>query len=103
MFFVDLPNQKEREGILSIMNARYGTSHDTAMSGQMEGWTGAEIEKFCVSSLYDGDREAFAQIKPIYLQNREKIEKAREWARFNARLASGNGQEACEAGRRLKI
>ncbi len=55
----------------------------------MDGWTGAEIEKFVVASIYDGTDEAFAQTKPIFYQNREKIEKAREWARFNARLANG--------------
>ena len=102
VFFVDLPSDSERKEILSIMNARYGTDFDLSLTSRMEGWTGAEIEKFVISAIYDGEDEAFANTKPIYLQNREKIEKAREWARYNARLANGNGQVQ-KSGRKLRI
>lgn len=89
IFFLDLPSGDERSAILSIMNARYHTDLDEGLTTRMDGWTGAEIEKFVVASIYDGRDEAFAQTKPIFHQNREKIEKAREWAKFNARLANG--------------
>jgi len=101
IFFVDLPSLEERQEILLIMNKRYNTELSVDICSKMEGWTGAEIEKFVVSSIYDGVDEAFANIKPIYHQNRDKIEKAREWARFNARLANGNGKTE-KKGRRIK-
>jgi len=102
IFFVDLPSFDERQEILSIMNKRYNTDLSLDLCAKMEGWTGAEIEKFVVSSIYDGVDEAFANIKPIYHQNRDKIEKAREWARYNARLANGNGKTEARKGRRIR-
>jgi len=102
VFFVDLPSQSERQEIFSIMNQRYRTDFDPSLASKMEGWTGAEIEKFVISAIYDGEDEAFTNVKPIYLQNREKIEKAREWAKFNARLANGDGQ-AQKSGRKIKM
>ena len=102
IFFVDLPSLDERQEILSIMNKRYNTNLSLDVCSKMEGWTGAEIEKFVIASIYDGVDEAFQNIKPVYHQNREKIEKAREWARFNARLANGNGK-AEKKGRRIAI
>ncbi len=88
IFFLDLPSAEERIAILTIMNTRYKTDIDNSFIERMDGWTGAEIEKFVVASIYDGLDEALVQTKPIIHQNREKIEKAREWARFNARLAN---------------
>jgi len=102
IFFVDLPSLEERQEILGIMNVRYHTDLPLDLCHKMEGWTGAEIEKFVVASIYDGVDEAFANVKPIYYQNREKIEKAREWAKYNARLANGNGKAEAK-GRRLKV
>ena len=103
IFFVDLPSLEERQEILSIMNTRYHTDLSLDLCTKMEGWTGAEIEKFTIASIYDGVDEAFANIKPIYHQNKEKIEKAREWARYNARLANGNGKTEVKEKRRITI
>ncbi len=102
VFFVDLPSKEERREILAIMNRKYGTNFDLSLADRMDGWTGAEIEKFVISAIYDGVDEAFANIKPIYLQNREKIEKAREWARYNARFANGSEQKS-QSGRKIKL
>jgi len=103
IFFVDLPSLGERQEILGIMNARYGTNLSLDLCTHMEGWTGAEIEKFVIACIYDGEDEAFSNIKPIYHQNREKIEKAREWARYNARLANGNDKDGIKKERRIAI
>jgi len=102
IFFVDLPSEQERTEILKIMNSRYNTNLPLNLCSRMEEWTGAEIEKFVIASVYDGVDEAFANIKPIYHQNREKIEKAREWAKFNARLANSS-QDELKKERRIKI
>lgn len=93
IFFVDLPDTAERREILRIMNARYKTDIPVDLVERMEGWTGAEIEKFVISSIYDGIEDAFSNIKPVFHQNREKIERAREWAKFNARTANGYEQD----------
>jgi len=103
VFFVDLPSVRERTAILSIMNRRYNADLPSNLVSRMDGWTGAEIEKFVVASIYDGLEEAFANIKPIYCQNRDKIEKAREWAKYNARPANDNGQNGLNNDRRIKI
>ena len=88
IFFVDVPSFSERCRILEIMNARYGTSVDDKYMVKAENWTGAEIEKFVKSSIYDGDEFAFDNVHPIYDQNRVIIEKARDWAKVNARRAN---------------
>lgn len=88
IFFVDLPSVEERKAILSIMNRRYNAQHDLDLVSHMEGWTGAEVEKFVKNSIYDGPQKAFSNIKPIYHQNREIIDKARRWAQTNAIYAN---------------
>lgn len=84
IFFVDLPSLEERKAIISIMNRRYHAQHELDLASHMEGWTGAEIEKFVKNSIYDGHQKAFSHIKPIYSQNRNVIENARRWAQSNA-------------------
>lgn len=84
IFFVDLPSLEERKAILSIMNRRYNAQHDLDLVSHMEGWTGAEIEKFVRNSIYDGPQKAFSHIKPIYSQNKQVIENARRWAQSHA-------------------
>lgn len=88
VFLVDFPSENERKQILSIMNKKYKTTIPESYISKMNQWTGAEIEKFCIDSVYDGTEEAFINIKPLALQNKEIIEKAREWAKWNARSAN---------------
>lgn len=96
VFFMDMPSLAERKEILTIMNKRYGTEIDIDLTEKMEGWTGAEIEKFVKASVYDGVDHSLESTKPIYHQNKDKIEKAREWAERNARIAN---EEVFEAGK----
>jgi len=89
VFFVDVPNTIERREIIAIMNGRYGTTFDVKVwAGKCEGWTGAEIEKFVIASIYDGEDSALDAVHPIYQQNREIIDKLRDWAKANARCAN---------------
>jgi SpoVK/Ycf46/Vps4 family AAA+-type ATPase len=88
VFFLDLPNDAERRDILKIMNARYSAEIPLYATQTMAGWTGAEIEKFVIASIYDGHAEAHRNMKPISIQNAGTIERAREWARNNARPAT---------------
>jgi len=93
IFFVDLPSLEERKEILKIMNQKYNTDIPLQLAEKMENWTGAEIEKFVITSVFDGIEEALSSIKPIYKQNKEAIEKLRNWARSNARIANKHPQE----------
>jgi len=89
LFFIDLPSSEERKEILGIMNKRYNTNieYDNTLDKATENWTGFEVEKFVKDFIYDG-KQAIPNIKPLYLQNKEKIDSARRWAKENARLSS---------------
>lgn len=102
VFFVDFPTCEERKDIIRIMNKKYSVQIPIEWANKMENWTGAEIEKLAFSSIYDGLEEAFNSIKPIYHQCQASIEKAREWAKFNARLANGSSTGE-KKERRIKI
>lgn len=103
VFFVDLPSEEERKEILQIMNKKYNANIDPVLVSEMEGWTGAEIEKFVISSIYDGVEDALHNIKPIFHQSRDKIEKARQWAMHNARLANSIEPQQKNKNRKINI
>jgi hypothetical protein len=87
VFFLDLPTESERIDILEFMEHK----HNTELAGilpSFEGWSGAEIEKFIIASMYEGAESAAENIHPVYEQNKESIDKARTWARSNARPAN---------------
>jgi len=102
IFFVDLPNEKERVEIINIMNKRYNTSLNGELAAKAEGWTGAEIEKFVVASIYEGEEEAYKNIKPISQQNAAILEKARDWAKFNCRPANTQIVEKETGSRKIR-
>ena len=101
IFFVDLPNSEERVEILKIHNAKYKANIPESWAGRLENYTGAEIEKICKSSLYEGPEKAFSLTKTIYMQNRGAIDKMRNWARANARHASTEMAEVTNVARKL--
>jgi AAA+ superfamily predicted ATPase len=90
-FFIDLPTKSERADILDFMVRKYGLDPAELSNGNtpsMNNWSGAEIEKLVKGALYDGADIAAHNVHPIYEQNREAIDRARIWARANARPAS---------------
>ena len=89
IFFVDVPSLQERKQILDIMNKKYKTKIPLEKAELMDGWTGAEIEKFVRNSIFDGEDVAFKNIKPLFYQNKE-IQKGREWAMHNALFANSD-------------
>jgi SpoVK/Ycf46/Vps4 family AAA+-type ATPase len=103
IFFIDLPTEKERVEIINIMNKRYKTKLNGNLAAKTQGWTGAEIEKFVVASIYEGEEEAFVNVKPISQQNAAILEKAREWAKFNARGANSKDVTVKAEGRKIKV
>ncbi len=83
IFFMDLPGKEERKEILAIHKKKYNSDLDYSKV-DTSGWTGAEIEKMVKNSLFDGVEIAASNIRPIAIQNKEKIDRARDWARYNA-------------------
>jgi SpoVK/Ycf46/Vps4 family AAA+-type ATPase len=113
-FFVDLPNQAEREAIWRIQVARYGRKPERFDVGQLakitDGLTGAEIEQAFIDALYTG----FAQGKeptdlgismvlnesiPLSKLMGEQIQGLRKWAKGRARPATTLEQE--RTGRKI--
>ncbi len=103
LFFVDLPQQPERESIWSIQIAKHGRhpkEYDLAqLAKATEGLTGSEIEQAFIESLY----QAFAvheeptdltiaqvlnDLVPLSKLMSEQITNLRTWARGRARMAT---------------
>jgi SpoVK/Ycf46/Vps4 family AAA+-type ATPase len=88
IFFVDIPNLPEREEIIEIMNQRYGSEIPLEYAGELQGWTGAEIEQLAKDSLFDGLEVAFKTIVPLSRTMKEDITALQEWAKTRARKAN---------------
>jgi SpoVK/Ycf46/Vps4 family AAA+-type ATPase len=100
IFFIDLPEQKEREEIFAIhlkKRKREPSAFDlTALGHATKSFSGAEIEQVVVASLYvafDLDREltqddlmaeAKAQV-PLSVMMSEEIDELRTWAQMRTR------------------
>jgi len=105
LFFVDLPNERERAEVLSAalrQHGRGGAGLDVAAisSSATAGFTGAEIAALVPDALYtafaDGERAinaadllaAARATVPLAKTAAEKIEAVRRWAQGRARPAS---------------
>jgi SpoVK/Ycf46/Vps4 family AAA+-type ATPase len=105
IFFVDLPDDDEREQIFKIhlnRRERDPSKFDLKqLAAKTSGYSGAEIEQIVVGSLYtafDADRdivtddllcEAKATI-PLSVMMEEEIDELRTWAEMRTRPASGS-------------
>src|SRR5258706_1470744 len=109
MFFVDLPNQQEREAIWNIQIRKHGRNSadfDTVqLARASDGLTGSEIEAVFVESLYTGfDRNAeptdldiarvLTDFVPLSKTMAEQITGLRTWAKGRARLATTAATES---------
>lgn len=105
LFFVDLPNQQEREAIWEIQIGKYGRDakdFDIVQLGRAtEGLTGSEIENAFVEALYlafDGRKEptdldiagVLTEFVPLSKLMAEQIGGLRSWAKGRARLATSS-------------
>ena len=104
IFFIDIPNELERQNILAIHLSRRGRDPEkfdlAAMAHAMEGFSGAEIEQAVIAGLfsafYDNAREltdwditmAAAETVPLSKTMREEIDAIRQWCHTRARPAS---------------
>lgn len=103
IFFVDLPNEAEREHIWAIQIRRYERQPEAfdleALAQASAGMTGSEIEQAFIESLYHGfaagkepttDMVAavIARSVPLSKTMSEQIEGLRQWAKTRAEFAT---------------
>jgi ATP-dependent 26S proteasome regulatory subunit len=119
IFFVDLPNAKERAQILEIHlrkrerdPARFDLPH---LGDATDGFSGAEIEEAVISSLYDVfylEKEletadilkAVKETVPLSRTMAEEITALRTWAEGRARAASRReGEATSQLRRKLEV
>ncbi len=114
IFFVDLPNQEEREAIWRIQVAKYRREPDkfdiVQLAKATDGLTGSEIEQLFIDALH----EAFSRrgeptdltiamllndLVPLSKLMSEQIDALRKWSKGRARRATA--AEAARAERRI--
>jgi AAA+ superfamily predicted ATPase len=114
LWFVDLPNQTEREAVWAIQITKYGRDpkdYDLVqLARATEGLTGSEIEQVFVEALYlgfDQDTEptdlsiasVLVDFAPLSKLMAEQISGLRDWSRGRARPATSLVEE--RKGRRI--
>jgi AAA+ superfamily predicted ATPase len=117
LWFVDLPDTRERTAIWDLVIAKYGrevAAFDTVVLARAsELHTGAEIEAAFVEALhraFDEEREpgeldlgeVLNESVPLAVSMSESIERLRHWAKGRARHASGPGKPG-RGGRKLDL
>jgi len=88
IFFVDLPQLKERQQIIEIVNRKWGASIPADFAERLNGYTGAEIEQLAKDSLFDGVEQAITALIPLSRVMREEINALKDWAKTRARTAN---------------
>jgi SpoVK/Ycf46/Vps4 family AAA+-type ATPase len=89
IFFVDLPNEEERNAIMDLYKNYYGIE-DEESSVNIKDWTGAEIKNLCklAKNLEVSLEEASKYVCPIAKTAAEKIETLRNKVRSTTVPAS---------------
>ena len=108
LFFVDLPNQGEREAIWEIQIGKYGRQPGdfdlVQLAKVTEGLTGSEIENAFVEALYaafDAGKEptdldiasVLTEFVPLSKLMAEQITGLKNWSKGRARLATSQSPE----------
>ncbi len=113
IFFVDLPNAKEREEIFKIHVKKRGRNPEVVdaakLSAASNGFSGAEIEQAIIEAMYEAFHAqsdintdfilaALKETVPLYVTMREKIEELRSWAEKRAKKTSAMGLDSESSG-----
>jgi AAA+ superfamily predicted ATPase len=116
VFFIDLPNTKEREHILRILFKKYGIEGKVKVTEDLikatNSFSGAELEQaitdlLCEQGEPNGRISEFALLQvikravPLARTMRENFEFMREWYRTRARLASSLDDNDQKGGRKV--
>jgi SpoVK/Ycf46/Vps4 family AAA+-type ATPase len=115
IFFVDLPNERERRDVLRIHLHKRGRDparFDLDLLARLsEGFSGAEIEEAIISGLFDAfSKEAdldtetlktsLVETVPLSRTMSEELSRLRTWAQARTRAASGEMQASVKESRR---
>jgi len=115
IFFVDLPNTKEREDILAIHLKKRGRDPEAydipRLAKECDGYSGAEMEQFVVSGLFDAfyanrqlsDEDLSKGIQetiPLSVTMGESVRELQEWCQTRARHSSIMQDEYISSTRR---
>ncbi len=119
IFFIDLPDQKERESIFGIhlrLRKRKKEKFDLEKLARAgKGFSGAEIEQAIVAALFDAFYQkrdltdddiikAISETVPLSKTMEEEIRTLREWCSTRTRHASVTAEEiAAKPGRKLEF
>lgn len=92
VFFVDLPDAKQRQAIWGIYISQFGLDPSQKQPDDDQ-WTGAEIKACCrLAALLDVPLTAAAQnIVPVARTSAESVSKLREWASSRCLCAAHGG------------
>jgi SpoVK/Ycf46/Vps4 family AAA+-type ATPase len=108
LFFVDLPNELEREAIWDIQIGKHGRDPKdfdlVQLAKATEGLTGSEIENVFIEALYlafDQEKEptdldiarVLTEFVPLSKLMAEQIGGLRNWSKGRARLATSQSSE----------
>jgi hypothetical protein len=111
LFFVDLPNQEEREAIWKIQIAKFGRKPGEfdviQLAKATEGLTGSEIEQLFIDALHEAfnSRQEPTELSVALLLNdfmplsklmSEQIDGLRKWAKGRARRATALAEKRSE-------
>jgi SpoVK/Ycf46/Vps4 family AAA+-type ATPase len=103
LFWIDLPNQQEREAIWRVQIAKFHREpkkYDTVqLARATDGLTGSEIEQLSVDALYEGFSQRaeptdlsiamlLNDLVPLSKLMSEQIDALRKWAKGRARRAT---------------
>jgi SpoVK/Ycf46/Vps4 family AAA+-type ATPase len=107
VFFIDLPDRKEKDTIWNLYRSLYGIDSSHARPSDDQ-WTGAEIKSCCrLSAMLDVPLATAAKnVVPVAITANESIDKLRTWASGRCLSASQTGIYACQetkSSRRRKI
>jgi SpoVK/Ycf46/Vps4 family AAA+-type ATPase len=89
VFFLDLPNVKERDAIWAL----YRTQFNSQIRPDDTSWTGAEIKACCrLSALLDVSlAQAAKNVVPVAVTAAESVERLRTWATGRCLCANNPG------------
>jgi SpoVK/Ycf46/Vps4 family AAA+-type ATPase len=111
LFFVDLPNQAEREAIWRIQIAKFGRKPEefdlVQLAKATDGLTGSEIEQLFVDALHEAFNSrkeptdlsvalSLNDFMPLSKLMSEQVDGLRKWAKGRARRATALAAERSE-------
>jgi len=116
VFFIDLPNKRDRARILEVMLKKHGLEGKIVVTEEVlnatEGFSGAELEQGVTEMIYEQEKNVMEfnqftflrtvrSIVPLARTMAENISAMREWYRTRARSAASFDHETPQGRRKI--